>query len=90
VETLTETVIDRDIVPEAPVMVTVAGEVVAAAPDEAVNVKVAPLLPAAANDAVTPAGIPDAVSETVPVKDPTGVIVIWVLADEPGTRASAV
>ncbi len=90
VETLTETLIDCAIMPEVPVTVTVAGDVVLAAPDEAVNVRVAPLLPDAANAAVTPAGNPDAVSVTVPVKEPTGVMFICVLAVEPGTTLSAV
>jgi hypothetical protein len=83
-------VIDFDIEPDVPVTVTAAGDAVLAAPEEAVNVKVAPLLPAAAKDAVTPAGKPDAVSVTVPVKDPTGAIAICVLAVDPGTTLSAV
>ncbi len=87
-ETLTETVIDCDMLPDVPVTVTVAGVVVFAAPDAAVKVKVAPLEPAAANAAVTPLGNPDAVSVTVPVKEPTGAIAICVLADEPGTTLS--
>ena len=64
-------------------MVTVAGEVVTAAIEEAVNVSTFPT-----NVAVTPLGNPEAVSVTDPVYEPTGVIVICVLADEPGTMLS--
>ena len=83
-ETPTDMAIDCDIAPEVPVMVTVAGEVVMAALEDAVNVSTLPT-----NVAVTPLGNPEAASVTDPVNEPTGVIVICVLADEPGTMLSA-
>jgi hypothetical protein len=80
---------DCDIVPEVPVMVTVEGEVVTAALEEAVNVSREPVVElAGANVAVTPPGNPEAVRVTAPVKEPTGVTVICVLAEAPGTTLS--
>jgi len=61
--------------PEVPVMVTVAGPVVADALAVSVKVLVVVVL-AGLNPAVTPFGKPEAARLTLPVKPPAGVTVI--------------
>jgi len=85
-ETPTETVIDCDIEPDVPVIVTPAAEAVRGALAEAVNVNVDPEveLPGV-NVAVTPLGSPEAASVTGPVNEPMGVMPICVPDEVPGT-----
>lgn len=69
-------------VPLVPVTVTVAAPTVAVL--EAVNVSVlVPVVEAGLNAAVTPAGNPDAVKATLPVKPPDGVTVMALVAVDP-------
>jgi hypothetical protein len=79
------TVVVCDKAPDVPIMVTVAGPVVAVALAVSVSVLVLDVVDGL-NEAVTPAGSPEAEKFTVPVKPPVGVTVtVLVLLPPCGT-----
>lgn len=73
--TVRESVVELDRFPDEPVMVTVAGPVVAVLLAMSIRVLV-PVVLAGLNEAVTPLGKPEADKLTVPLKPPCGLTVM--------------